>query len=30
MDKGQELNIQIENLQKLQFAYRRGLIKENI
>lgn len=30
MDKGQELNIQIENLQKLLFAYRRGLIKENI
>lgn len=30
MDKGRELNIQIANLQKLLFAYRHGLIKENI
>lgn len=28
MDKGQELNTQIENLQKLLFAYRHGIIKE--
>lgn len=28
MDKGKELNTQIENLQKLLFAYRHGMIKE--
>lgn len=28
MDKGKELNAQIENLQKLLFAYRHGIIKE--
>lgn len=28
MDKGKELNTQIENLQKLLFAYRHGIIKE--
>lgn len=28
MDKGKELNAQIENLQKLLFAYRNGIIKE--
>ena len=27
-DKGKELNTQIENLQKLLFAYRHGFIKE--
>lgn len=29
MDKGKELNTQIENLQKLLFAYRHGIIKES-